>query len=226
MMNFYRNKLNSKKYFSLLKFNFSKKFILENMGMLAGDKSLYRNIKMIELIQSLRNVKGDIIEFGIWNGNNLFFIKKIIDYYKLKKKVIGYDNFSGFPNPGKLKKSKKGKYVGKPELIKKIIKFFNLKNINIINDDILNLDKYSKKFKKISLIYIDCNVYDPVKKILETFDKKISEGGIIAFDEAQNSKNKDENRAMMQFLKKNKKKYKLVKLKRNYQPDAILIKKH
>ena len=31
---------------------------------------------------------------------------------------------------------------------------------------------------------------------------------------------------MMQFLKKNKKKSKLVQLKRNYQPDAILIKKH
>lgn len=196
------------------------------MGMLVGDKSLYRNIKMIELIENLRNVKGDIIEFGIWNGNNLFFIKKIIDYYKLKKKIIGYDNFSGFPNPGKMKKLKKGKYIGKPELIKKIIKFFSLKNIDIINDDILNLQKYSKKFKKISLIYIDCNVYDPVKKILETLDSKISKGGIIAFDEAQNSKNKDENKAMMEFFNRNKKKYKLIKLKKNYQPDAILIKNY
>ena len=39
-----------------------------------------------------------------------FFMKKIIDFFKLKKKVIGCDNFSGFPNC-KIKKSKKGKYI-------------------------------------------------------------------------------------------------------------------
>ena len=36
----------------------------------------------------------------------IFFMKKVIDFL-VKKKVIGYDNFSGFPNPAKLKKSKK-----------------------------------------------------------------------------------------------------------------------
>ena len=147
------------------------------------------------------------------------------DFFKLKKKVIGYDNFSGFPNPTKLKKSKKGKYIGKPELIKKLFKFFKLSNVKIINDDILNLDKYKKKFNKISLIYIDCNVYEPVKKILETLNNKISKGGIIAFDEAQNKNNKSEGIAMMEFFNKNKRKYKLIKLDKNYQPDAILIKK-
>tara|TARA_B100001093_G_C26837643_1_gene1019085 strand:+ start:537 stop:1214 length:678 start_codon:yes stop_codon:yes gene_type:complete len=225
-MNFFSNNLSSEKYLKILKNNFSKKFILQNSGMLIGDKALYRQIKILEIIEKTRKIKGDIIEFGIWNGNNLFFIKKIIDYYRLKKKVIGFDNFSGFPNPAKLKKSKKGKYIGKPELIKKIIKFFNIRNIDIVNDDIMNLQKYSKKFKKISLIYIDCNVYEPVKKILETLDNKILKGGIIAFDEAQNSKNKDENKAMKQFYNKNKKKYQLIKLKKNYQPDAILIKKN
>ena len=225
-MNFFSNNLSSKNYLNILKNSFSKKFILQNSGILIGDKALYRQIKILEIIEKTKKIKGDIIEFGIWNGNNLFFIKKVVDYYKLKKKVIGYDNFSGFPNPAKLKKSKKGKYIGKPELIKKMIKFFNIKNINIINDDIINLEKYSKKFKNISFIYIDCNVYEPVKKILETLNKKISKGGIIAFDEAQNKNNKSEGIAMMEFYNSNKKSYRLIKLNKNYQPDAILIKKN
>ncbi len=225
-MNFFSNNLSSKNYLKILKNSFSKKFILQNSGILIGDKALYRQIKILEIIEKTKKIKGDIIEFGIWNGNNLFFIKKVVDYYKLKKKVIGYDNFSGFPNPAKLKKSKKGKYIGKPELIKKMIKFFNIKNINIINDDIINLEKYSKKFKNISFIYIDCNVYEPVKKILETLNKKISKGGIIAFDEAQNKNNKSEGIAMMEFYNSNKKSYRLIKLNKNYQPDAILIKKN
>ena len=110
-------------------------------------------MKISEILDKTKKVPGDIIEFGIWNGNNLFTIKKMVDYYNLKKRVFGFDNFSGFPNPQKLKKKAKGKYIGRPLLIKKIISFFRLKKVFIINDDIMNLSRYMKKFKK-SLLYI------------------------------------------------------------------------
>ena len=160
-----------------------------------------------------------------WNGNNLFTIKKISDYYDFKKKIYGFDNFSGFPNPPKFKKKKTGKYIGKPKLIKKMITFFNLQKIFIVNDDIMNLPKYRKKFNKISFIYIDCNVFKVVEMILNELNHKISKGGVIAFDEARNKFNKDEGKAMLKFYMKNKKNYRLLKLNANYQPDAILIKK-
>ena len=224
-MSFFKNNLTSKKYFEILKNNFSKRFILENFGMLLGNKSFYRFLKLSEILQKTKNVKGDIIEFGIWNGNNLFTIKKISDYYDFKKKIYGFDNFSGFPNPPKFKKKKTGKYIGKPKLIKKMITFFNLQKIFIVNDDIMNLPKYRKKFNKISFIYIDCNVFKVVDMILNELSHKISKGGVIAFDEARNKFNKDEGKAMMKFYMKNKKNYKLLRLNANYQPDAILIKK-
>ena len=224
-MSFFKNNLTSKKYFEILKNNFSKRFILENFGMLLGNKSFYRFLKLSEILLKTKNVKGDIIEFGIWNGNNLFTIKKISDYYDFKKKIYGFDNFSGFPNPPKFKKKKTGKYIGKPKLIKKMIKFFNLQKIFIVNDDIMNLPKYRKKFNKISFIYIDCNVFKVVDMILNELSHKISKGGVIAFDEARNKFNKDEGKAMMKFYMKNKKNYKLLRLNANYQPDAILIKK-
>ena len=53
----------------------------------------------------------------------------------------------------------------------------------------------------------------------------MQKGGVIAFDEARNKFNKDEGKAMIEFFKKNKNKYKLIKLNPNYQPDALLIKK-
>ena len=89
----------------------------------------------------------------------------------------------------------------------------------------MNLSRYMKKFKKISFIYIDCNVYQVVEKILNETNKKLQKGGVIAFDEARNKFNKDEGKAMIEFFKKNKNKYKLIKLNPNYQPDALLIKK-
>tara|TARA_X000000368_G_C23032350_1_gene713136 strand:+ start:788 stop:1462 length:675 start_codon:yes stop_codon:yes gene_type:complete len=224
-MNFFKNKLTGKKYSKLLKFGFSNKFILENSGLLAGNKAFYRQMKIFEIIKKTHKVKGDIIEFGIWNGNNLITIKKILDYLRINKKVFGYDNFKGFPNPSKLKNQKKGKYIGNPNTIKKIISFFKLKNIEIFNDDIMSLIKYKKKFKKISFIYIDCNIYTPVKNILDQLGKKVAKGGIVAFDEAQHETDKGERMAMLNFYKKNKKNFTLKYLKKNYQPDALLIRK-
>tara|TARA_B100001057_G_scaffold500769_1_gene617703 strand:+ start:4445 stop:5134 length:690 start_codon:yes stop_codon:yes gene_type:complete len=227
-MNFYNNSLTSKKYLSLLKKSkISKKdFIFKNQAMLMGDKSFYRILKLNELLLEIKKVKGDIIEFGIWNGNNLFTIKKIIEFSNQKKKIFGFDNFSGFPNPVGFNKnkSKKGKYAGDPNLIRYIIKFFKFKKIQIINDDILKLDLYKNKFKKLSFIYIDCNVYKPVKKILELLASKLSKNGYIAFDEGQNNSKSGEGKALSEFYRKNKKQFELIKLKRNYQPDVLLKK--
>ena len=230
-MNFYNNSLTSKKYLSILKRDnkiFNKKFIFQNSGMLMGDKSFYRMLLIYNLLNELKNVKGNIVEFGIWNGNNLFTIKKIIDFLKFKKKIIGYDDFSGFPNPvgyKKKKNKKKGIYSGNPGLIKFIIKFFKLDNILIVNDDILNLNKHINKFGKVCFVYIDCNIYEPVKVILKLIDKKLSKGGIIAFDEGLNNSKSGEGRALHEFFEKNKKKYKIVKLLKSYQPDVLLKKK-
>ena len=43
------------------------------------------------------------MEFGVWNGNNLITIKKIFDFLKIKKNIIGFDNFKGMPTADKKK---------------------------------------------------------------------------------------------------------------------------
>ena len=49
----------------------------------------------MNLSKDIKHVKGDIIEFGVWNGNNLLSMKKIIDYLNIKKNIYGYDWFKG-----------------------------------------------------------------------------------------------------------------------------------
>ena len=88
-MNFYNNKLTGKNYLSILnKYNktFSKEFILQNFGAFIGDRSFYRWMVCYNLLNKTKKVKGDIAEFGVWNGNNLLTLKKTSDFLKLKKK--------------------------------------------------------------------------------------------------------------------------------------------
>ena len=87
-MNFFSNKIDAQKYFKILKLSpkkLDKTFLIKNYGSLIGDKSFYKFLICFELLNKVKNIKGDIIEFGIWNGNNLFALKKMIDFLKLKK---------------------------------------------------------------------------------------------------------------------------------------------
>ncbi len=222
-MTFFNNKINGSQYLQIIKkipTNLSKQFILKNFGMMVGDKSFYKMLICFELLKETKKIKGDIVEFGVWNGNNLLTLKKIIDFLNIRKKVIGYDNFIGFQD----QKNIIGKHAGNLKLLKFIIKFFKLKNIKIIKDDILKLKKYQKNFKKLSFIYIDCDYYDATKIILDKLSKKLSIGGIIVFDEGIIGQKTEEPKALRDFLKHNRSFYKKILLKKNYQPDVYLKK--
>jgi len=224
-MNFYSNKLSSKKYFKVLnlKKGLNKEFILQNFGSLGGDKTIFKFLTCFELLKKIKKVKGDIVEFGVWNGNNLIGVKKIHDYLKLNKKIIGYDHFKGMPKNSR--DFKRNSFRGDLKFLKKLIKFYNFKNIELINDDILNLRNHLNKFKKLSFIYIDCDLYSTTEKILELLSRKLSKGGLIVFDEGNlNIKKSGETKALKEFFIKNKKNFLKKYMKKGYQPDVYLEK--
>ena len=217
--------MNAKNYEKILinyKKNFSKKFIIKNYGVFLGSKSLFKILKCYEILNEIKEkkVKGDVIEFGTWNGNNLLMIKKMIDYLGLKKKVIGFDNFKGMPNA-----DNKNFFKGDKNLIFYIKKFFNLSNLKVFEDDIMNLSKHKKKIGKLSCVYIDCDLYNTTKKILEICESKISKGGFIVFDEGNFNTKKGEGKAAKEFFNKNSKKYTKKRVNKFFQPDLIFIKK-
>jgi|TARA_B100001093_G_scaffold520510_1_gene617185 hypothetical protein len=221
-VNFYNDKLVAHKYFKIIKKyknTFTKTFILQNFGLFVGDKSFYKILTCFEILKNTKKIKGDIIEFGVWNGNNLLTLKKILDFLNIQKKLYGFDHFRGMP------KKYSRKFIGDINLIKYVINFFKLKNIFLINDNILNLKKHQSKLKKISLIYVDCDIYETTKLILDELHSKISKGGYIVFDEGNQRRGTGESLAMENFYSKNKNKFKKIYLKEGYQPDVILQKK-
>ena len=127
MKNFYNNKLTKKNYIKVLNssnFKFSKNFIIQNTGLFVGDKAFYKILRIFEILKKIKNVKGDVIEFGVWNGNNLIAIKKMLDFLKINKKIIGYENFKGMP-----KADKGNLFKGDERLINLFINSFGKQHI-------------------------------------------------------------------------------------------------
>ena len=128
-------------------------------------------------------------------------IKKTIEYLNINKTIIGFDHFKGMPFS-----TNGNDFSGDKKLLQYFIKFFKFKNVKLIDDDFNNINQYQKKIKKISLAYIDCDLYEETLQILNFIDNKMSKGGVIAFDEALRDNKKGEAKAMKEFYEKRKKK--------------------
>tara|TARA_B110000483_G_C17994253_1_gene464749 strand:- start:163 stop:846 length:684 start_codon:yes stop_codon:yes gene_type:complete len=222
--------LSLKKYKQIIKLkkrnNFSDFDIITNYGLFSGDSNLYKTLIIFDLIKQTSKVKGDVIELGIHRGNTSLLIKKILDIFKIKKNLYLLDHFKGLihynKKDTKLSEKLKDKYVGKRKQIEQFIKFFNLKNIKIIDKDATTLKSSFFHKKKFSLAYFDMDLYLPTLRALEAIDKSISVGGYIVFDEG-NKKLWSEKLAIKDFLKRNKN-YKKIAIDKVRQPDVVLKK--
>ncbi len=208
------------------KFNFTDFDLITNYGLFCGDTNLYKTLTIYDLINQTRNIRGDIIELGIWKGNNSLLIKKILSIFKIKKKIYLLDHFKGLihynKKDTKISKKFKGQFIGKKKQIQKFINFFNFNNIKIIDKDATTLTPHYFKNLKFSLAYFDMDLYEPTLCALKAIDQNMSLGSYIVFDEG-NKNTWSEKVAIRDFLKINKK-YKKFFLDKNRQPDLLLKK--
>lgn len=223
--------INTRNYKKIIKYKNKYKFsdfdLISNYGLFSGDTNLFKTLTVFEILMSLKDKRGDIIEFGVHNGNNSILIKKILDIYKIKKKLYLVDHFKGLIHFIKNKDPKKSlifknKYAGKLNILKSFISFFKFKNIFIIKKDVTNIKNDFFKNKIFCLAYFDLDLYLPTKKTLSIIKKKIIKNGLIVFDQG----NKDmwgEKKAIKEFLQENKN-FKLIKIPFSRQPDIILKK--
>ena len=225
-------KLSKNKYLKInsliKKFDFNQFELITNYGLFSGNTNLFKTLKIYELLNEVSHIKGDIIELGIHKGNTSLLIKKILDIFKIKKKLFLLDHFKGLVNftnnDTKISKKFEFKYKSKKKQVETFINFFNLKNIKIINKDATTLRKgFFDKKQKFCFVYLDMDLYEPTMNALNSIDKHVSKGGYIIFDEGL-KKDWSEGKAIKKFYNLNKKKYKMIKINKFYQPDLMLRK--
>lgn len=155
-------------------------------------------IKSIKyLVNKIVSIEGDILELGTYKGNNAIIFADILKKEKINKKYIGIDTFNGYvdsqieeskekvskENRDALKKIQKNKrwLTTLEDVNKKIEKLKLSKWVELHKGDIIKT--LPKIEKKISLLYVDCNVYSPSFFGMEWVYHCMEEGGIICIDE-------------------------------------------
>lgn len=180
-------------------YDLEKRFDYENGFYATADPSRFSKfISHLEFFKRTSNIRGEIVEFGIFKGNSFFRWIKFRDLLEQtsSRKIIGFDVFGDFPEANFeddkirrdafVKETKGGKSISYNELIELLEKQNLRKNVDIIEGDILKtLDVYLQNNPqlKISLLHIDVDLYEPTKYILESLYSKVTKGGIIILDD-------------------------------------------
>jgi|TARA_B110000858_G_scaffold104967_1_gene120063 O-methyltransferase len=146
------------------------------------------------------NIKGDIVECGVWRGGSIMTIALTLIENKITdKNILLYDTFTGMSIPTNndylfSDKSKLAKnLIEKDEYLKCI------SSISEVKKNIFKTNYPKKKFKfivgdvketlkkkipqKISLLRLDTDWYESTKKELNVLFPKLSKGGVLIIDD-------------------------------------------
>ncbi len=155
------------------------------------------------LIEKISSAEGDIVEAGVGYGNTLVTLANANTHFKTNKKIYAFDSFQGFPIPHENDLGSRvitlKKVSGWSETsiltIHKMIKTHQVENSALLDEGAII---YKKGFfentkpaelsEKISLLHIDCDIYEGVKHVLESTYSHLTPNSIVIIDEYNDSK--------------------------------------
>jgi hypothetical protein len=178
---------------------------LENFPKYVRRQSLKRFLAMYEVFKHAMPVKGSIVECGVFRGFGLMSWAKlstILEPENLTRRIYGFDTFAGFPSVGKrdrsrFTKSKAGDLrASSYEELQRLIEQYDrdrflghIPKVELIKGDITKTAPAfieSHPHLVVSLLFIDCDLYEPTAAALEAFVPRMPKGAILAFDELDN----------------------------------------
>lgn len=202
----------------------------EDVNHLANSGTLYmrrvilgRLFARYEAFKMVVDLPGSIVELGVFKGESLLMFGKLVELLNANDRscrLIGFDNFAGFPNLHTKDGStdqKIDKQVGgwsSKDYYNELLALINIfdhdrcaghkKRIHLVEGDITKtVPKYVEENPglAIKLLHLDCDLYEPTLVGLKYFYDKVVPGGVILLDEYGLPEFPGETEAVHEFFK-------------------------
>ena len=152
-----------------------------------------------------KNIEGDIVEFGIFQGWWINFLYRTTEELGLNRRLYGFDSFEGLSDPHPEHDQaywKKGQYACSFEQVSanvqaalrprlKLVKGFFEKSLH--SAEALVAEKFS-------YVRIDCDIYLPALDCLRYLGPHLADGAIVVFDDWPHIRGYGEQRAFEEGL--------------------------
>ncbi len=178
---------------------------LENFTKYVRRQHLKRFLALYEVFKLVLPVKGSVIECGVWRGFSLMAWAKLstmLEPENLTRRIYGFDTFEGFPSvhdmdQSAFKSNERGELSSDSyDELFQLIKEYDadrflghIGKVELIRGDMAKtIPEFIERHQHlmVSLLFIDCDLYEPTKTALEHYLPRMPKGAIVAFDDLDN----------------------------------------
>ena len=179
---------------------------LENFTKYVRRQHLKRFLAMYEIFKQAMPIKGSIVECGVFRGFGLMAWAKLsamLEPENFTRRVYGFDTFGGFPNTSK---EKDGSPFAEPQPgelasnsydeLRQLIRehdsdrfLGHISKAELVRGDMAETIPtfvLDHPHLIVSLLFIDCDLFEPTKVALKEFLPRMPKGAILAFDDLDN----------------------------------------
>lgn len=194
---------------------------MENFPKYVRRQNLTRFLALYEIFKRVLNIKGSIVECGVFQGFGVMTWSKlsaIMEPVNLTRRIYGFDSFKGFPSISEKDQSKFSDHVRKGDLyadsreellqlvsIHDSTRFLgHIPKVHLIHGDAAQaIPKFIEENPHliISLLFMDFDLYEPSRIALENFVPRMPRGAVLAFDELDNPLWPGETQALLDVFK-------------------------
>ena len=141
-----------------------------------------REKMILEALRFVRanKINGDYFEFGVGEGYTLSSAMRIARALKMDMFFHGFDSFEGLPDTSEYPFTK-GMYRFEEELVMR--KLPSLHNVELHKVWFSELKNGRFRFNIPSIVWVDCDLYESTKPVLNWILPELQEGTIICFDD-------------------------------------------
>lgn len=170
----------------------------------ASRQAIAKFLTKYEIFRRIIDVNGSIVEAGVLHGGGTLAwakLSSILEPANHTRKVIGFDTFHGFPSVHELDMSGSdgsltqvgGLHGSSRASVDEAIRVYDLNRplnhigkVELVEGDIaVTAPAYlaENPHLVVSLLYLDVDLYEPTRTMLETFLPRMPVGAVIVFDE-------------------------------------------
>ncbi len=202
---------------------------LENFTKYIRRQKITRLLAQYEIFKQILDVKGSIIECGVYRGFGLMAwaqLSAILEPVNLTRRIYGFDTFEGFPSIHGKDRSKLARieagafYANSYDELIDLAKVYDsnrflghIPKVELIKGDASKtIPEFieSHQHLVVSLLFLDFDLYEPTRTAIENFYPRMPKGAIIAFDELDNPLWPGETQSLLDTIGINKLKIKRI----------------
>lgn len=195
--------------------------IVDNFAKNVARQELTRFLFRHEIFKKVVNLKGCIVECGVFSGQGLMSwaqLSAIMEPIGFQRRIYGFDTFEGFPQVhekdlagaksfpktvGDIKDESYDDLLRSIELFDANRYIAHVPKVFLIKGDFMETAErflHDHPHTLISLLYLDFDLYEPTKRALELFVPRMAKGSVIGFDEINNQSWPGETLALLEYF--------------------------